>query len=130
MPGVSPDQTIDALYAFTYCERSESPNACVIKDGKPVFIGVSEILRISTWQAMDILKAELEFHLGELEEKVFFSSLLKLFIQDGMYKHPDYENASSFEVVCKVLNKLFKPYFSQFYRPIENEDFKRLIDKR
>ncbi|NVO21039.1 MAG: DNA gyrase/topoisomerase IV subunit A [Bacteroidetes bacterium] len=129
MPGVSPDQTIDALYAFTYCERSESPNACVIKDGKPVFIGVSEIVRISTWQTMDILKAELEFHLGELEEKVFFSSLLRIFIEDGMYKHPEYENSNSFDVVCKVLNKLFKPYFPQFYRKIENEDYKRLIDK-
>lgn len=128
-PGVSPDQTIDALYAFTYCERSESPNACVIMDGKPVFIGVSEILRISTYQTMDMLKAELEFHLGELEEKVFFSSLLKIFIQEGMYKHHDYENANSFETVCKVLNKLFKPFFPQFYRTIEDEDYKRLIDK-
>ncbi|MBK7029650.1 MAG: DNA gyrase/topoisomerase IV subunit A [Bacteroidales bacterium] len=129
LPGVSPDQTIDALYAFTYCERSESPNACVIMDGKPVFIGVTEILKISTWQTVHILKTELEFQLGELEEKVFFSSLLKIFIQDGMYKNPDYENANSFENVCKVLNKLFKPYFSEFYRTIENEDYKRLIDK-
>jgi topoisomerase-4 subunit A len=129
LPGVSPDQTIDALYAFTYCERSESPNACVIMDGKPVFIGVSEILKISVWQTVHILKTELEFQLGELEEKVFFSSLLKIFIQDGMYKNPDYENANSFESVCKVLNKLFKPYFSEFYRTIENDDYKRLIDK-
>lgn len=129
LPGVSPDQTIDALYAFTYCERSESPNACVIMDGKPVFIGVSEILKISAWQTVHILKTELEFQLGELEEKVFFSSLLKIFIQDGMYKNPDYENANSFESVCKVLNKLFKPYFSEFYRTIENDDYKRLIDK-
>ncbi|MBK7213628.1 MAG: DNA gyrase/topoisomerase IV subunit A [Bacteroidales bacterium] len=128
-PGVSPDQTIDALYAFTYCERSESPNACVIMDGKPVFIGVSEILRISTWQTVQLLKDELEFQLSELEEKVFFGSLLKIFIQEGMYKHPEYENANSFETVCKVLNKLFKPYFPQFYRTIENEDYKKLIDK-
>jgi topoisomerase-4 subunit A len=128
-PGVSPDQTIDALYAFTYCERSESPNACVIKDGKPVFIGVSEILRISTLQTVEMLKTELEYQLGELEEKVFFNSLLKIFIQEGMYKHPDYEHASSFEVVCKVLNKLFKPFFDQFYRTIQDEDYKRLIEK-
>jgi len=128
-PGVSPDQTIDALYAFTYCERSESPNACVIMDGKPVFIGVSEILRITAYQTMEMLRAELEYQLGELQEKVFFSSLLKIFIQDGMYKHPEYENSSSFENVCKVLNKLFKPYFPQFYRTIQNDDYRRLIDK-
>ena len=128
-PGVSPDQTIDALYAFTYCERSESPNACVIMNGKPVFIGVSEILRISTQQTLDMLREELEFHLGELEEKVFFSSLLRIFIEDGMYKHPEYESSGSFDVVCKVLNKLFAPYFPQFYRVIENDDYKRLIEK-
>ena len=128
-PGTSPDQTIDALYAFTDCERSESPNSCVIIAGKPRFIGVSEILKISTDNTVKMLKAELEYELNELREKHFFSSLLKIFINEGMYKHPEYENSGSFEIVCKVLRKLFEPFLDQLIRPITDEDFKKLIDK-
>lgn len=128
-PGVSPDQTMDALYAFSDCERSESPNACVIMNGKPHFCGVSEILRISTQQTVNLLKAELQIHLDELMERVFFNTLLKIFIREGMYKNPKYENAATAEIVYKELDTLFEPYFSEFYRPIEEEDYKRLIDK-
>jgi len=127
--GVSPDQTIDALYAFSDCERSESPNSCVIMNGKPNFCGVSEILRISTQQTVNLLKAELQIHLDELLEKVFFNTLLKIFIREGMYKNPKYENATSAEIVFKVLDTLFEPYYQEFYRPIEEEDYKRLIEK-
>lgn len=128
-PGISPDVTIDALYAFTDCEVSISPNTCVIKDDKPHFMSVNDILTESTLFTKDLLKQELEIRLKELQEKIFFSSLLKIFIQEGMYKNPDYENSGNFDAVVEVLNKLFEPFFDQFYRAILPEDYKRLIDK-
>ncbi|TWR27348.1 DNA gyrase/topoisomerase IV subunit A [Mucilaginibacter pallidiroseus] len=128
-PGISPDVTIDALYAFTDCEVSISPNTCVIQDDKPRFMSVNDMLTESTHFTKALLKQELEIRLKELMEKIFFSSLLKIFIQEGMYKHPDYESSSDFETVVAVLNRLFEPFFAQFYRPITNEDYKRLIDK-
>jgi len=128
-PGISPDMTIDALYAFTSCESSISPNTCVIKDDKPHFMSVNDILTENTLQTKDLLKRELEIRLNELQEKIFFNSLLKIFIQEGMYKHPDYENAGDFDTVVQVLNTLFSPFFDQFYREIQPEDYKKLIDK-
>jgi len=128
-PGISPDVTIDALYAFTACETSISPNTCVIIDNKPHFMSVNDVLIENTKQTKALLKRELEIKLHELQEKIFFSSLLKIFIQEGMYKHPDYENAGDFETVVEVLNCLFEPFFPQFYREITPEDYKRLIDK-
>lgn len=128
-PGISPDMTIDALYAFTSCESSISPNTCVIKDDKPHFMSVNDILTENTLQTKDLLKRELEIRLNELQEKIFFNSLLKIFIQEGMYKHSDYENAGDFDTVVQVLNALFTPFFDQFYREIQPEDYKKLIDK-
>ncbi|PAW95490.1 DNA topoisomerase IV [Mucilaginibacter sp. MD40] len=128
-PGISPDVTIDALYAFTDCEVSISPNTCVIQDDKPRFMSVNDMLTESTHFTKDLLKQELEIKLKELMEKIFFSSLLKIFIQEGMYKHPDYESSTDFETVVGVLNRLFEPFFPQFYRPITPEDYKKLIDK-
>lgn len=128
-PGISPDMTIDALYAFTSCELSISPNTCVIKDNRPHFISVNDILIENTKQTKSLLKQELEIKLRELQEKIFFSNLLKIFIQEGMYKHPDYENAGDFDTVVQVLNGLFTPFFDQFYREILPEDYKKLIDK-
>lgn len=128
-PGISPDVTIDALYAFTACETSISPNTCVIIDNKPHFLSVNDILITNTNQTKELLKRELEIKLHELQEKIFFSSLLKIFIQEGMYKHADYENAGDFQTVVSVLNRLFEPFFGQFYREILPEDYKRLIDK-
>ncbi|PRD56389.1 DNA gyrase/topoisomerase IV subunit A [Sphingobacterium gobiense] len=127
--GISPDVTIDALYAFTACETSISPNTCVIIDNKPHFMSVNDILIANTKQTKALLKLELEIKLHELQEKIFFSSLLKIFIQEGMYKHADYEHAGDFDTVVKVLNSLFEPFFAQFYRAITPEDYKRLIDK-
>ncbi len=127
--GISPDVTIDALYAFTDCEVSISPNTCVIRDEKPHFLSVNDILIENTGQTKELLRRELQIKLNELQEKIFFSSLLKIFIQEGMYKHPEYENAGNFETVVSVLSGLFEPFFVQFYRPIEAEDYKRLIDK-
>jgi topoisomerase-4 subunit A len=128
-PGISPDVTIDALYAFTDCEVSISPNTCVIQDDKPRFMSVNDILTESANHTRGLLKLELQIRLNELMEKIFFSSLLKIFIQQGMYKHPEYENSGNFEVVVEVLNKLFAPFLDQFYRPILPEDYKKLIDK-
>ena len=128
-PGISPDVTIDALYAFTSCESSISPNTCVIKDDKPHFMSVNDILTENTLQTKELLKRELEIRLNELQEKIFFNTLLKIFIQEGMYKHPDYENAGDFDTVVQVLNNLFEPFFDQFYREILPEDYKKLIDK-
>ncbi|ULT26529.1 hypothetical protein KUH03_06620 [Sphingobacterium sp. E70] len=75
------------------------------------------------------MKRELEIRLNDLQEKIFFNSLLKIFIQEGMYKHADYENAGDFDTVVQVLNRLFEPFFEQFYREILPEDYKKLIDK-
>lgn len=128
-PGISPDVTIDALYAFTDCEVSISPNTCVIQHDKPRFMSVNDMLTESTHYTRELLKQELEIKLKDLMEKIFFSSLLKIFIQEGMYKHPDYETSTSFDEVLVVLNKLFEPFFPQFYRPIIADDYKKLIDK-
>lgn len=128
-PGISPDVTIDALYAFTDCEVSISPNTCVIQDDKPRFISVNDMLSESTLYTKELLKLELQIKLKELMEKIFFSNLLKIFIQEGMYKNSDYESSGSFDVVVEVLNKLFTPFFPQFYREILPEDYKKLIDK-
>jgi len=128
-PGISPDVTIDALYAFTDCEVSVSPNTCVIQDDKPRFMSVNDMLVESTNYTRELLKMELDIRLKELMEKIFFSSLLKIFIQEGMYKHPDYEGSSTFELVVETLTRLFTPFFPLFYREILPEDYKKLIDK-
>ncbi|MGF7081904.1 DNA gyrase/topoisomerase IV subunit A [Mucilaginibacter sp. UYCu711] len=128
-PGISPDVTIDALFAFTDCEVSISPNTCIIQDDKPRFMSVNDMLTESTHFTKELLKQELQIKLKELMEKIFFSSLLKIFIQEGMYKHPDYETSGTFEEVLVVLNRLFEPFLPLFYRPIVAEDYRKLIDK-
>lgn len=128
-PGISPDVTIDALYAFTDCEVSISPNTCIIKGDKPYFMSVNDILIESTHHTKNLLRLELEIKLAELKEKIFFSTLLKIFIQEGMYKNPEYESSGNFETVVEVLNHLFEPFFPAFYREILPEDYKKLIDK-
>jgi len=128
-PGISPDVTIDALFAFTDCEVSISPNTCVIQDDKPRFMSVNDMLTESTHHTKELLKQELLIRLNDLKEKIFFSSLLKIFIQEGMYKNPAYETSVNFEHVVEVLNTLFEPFFKQFYREILPEDYKKLIDK-
>jgi topoisomerase IV subunit A len=128
-PGTSPDVTIDALYAFTDCEVSISPNTCIIKGDRPYFMSVNDILTESTLHTKSLLKQELEIKLADLKEKIFFSSLLKIFIQEGMYKNPEYENSGNFDTVLLVLSRLFEPFYSLFYREILPEDYKKLIDK-
>ena len=124
--GQSPNITIDALYAFTDCEVSISPNACVIIDEKPHFISVNEILRISTQQTVDLLKQELEIKKGELLEKLLFSSLEKIFIENRIYR--DIEECETWEAVLETIDKGLDPYKKDFYREITTEDIIRLTE--
>lgn len=124
VPGISPDKTIDALYAFTDCEVSISPNACIIENDKPRFIGVNEILKISTRQTLELLKRELEIEKGELQESYLFASLEKIFIKDEMYI--DFKNYSDKETLFAYLDERFKKYKKQFIRVITNDDFEKL----
>jgi topoisomerase-4 subunit A len=127
-PGISPDVTIDALYAFTDCEVSISPNACVIIDDKPHFMGIQEILRVSTNQTVDLLRQELEIRKGELMEKVLFSSLEKIFIENRIYR--DIEECETFELVIQTVDKGLEPYKKDFYREITEEDILKLLEIR
>lgn len=124
VPGISPDKTIDALYAFTDCEVSISPNACIIENDKPKFIGVNEILRISTHQTLELLKRELEIEKGELQESYMFASLEKIFIKDEMYI--DFKNYSDKPALFAYLDGRFTKYKKQFIRAITNDDFEKL----
>ncbi len=127
-PGISPDVTIDALYAFTDCEVSISPNACVIVDEKPQFIGIAEILRVSTDQTVELLKQELEIRRNELMERLLFSSLEKIFIENRIYR--DIEECETFESVIAMVDKGLEPYKKDFYREIVEEDILRLLEIR
>lgn len=125
-PGVSPDQTIDALYAFTDCERSESPNACVIVGSKPHFIGVSEILRVSVQQTLSLLKMELAIRQKELMEALLFASLERIFIENRIYR--DIEECKTWEAVIVAIDKGLEPYKPDFYREITRDDILRLTE--
>lgn len=127
-PGISPDVTIDALYAFTDCEVSISPNACVIIQDKPHFVGIAEILRVSTNQTVDLLKQELEIRKGELMEKLLFSSLERIFIENRIYR--DIEECETFELVISTVDQGLEPYKKDFYREITEEDILRLLEIR
>ncbi len=123
-PGTSPDVMIDALYAFTDCEASVSPNCCVIIAEKPHFIGVTEILQITTDSTVRLLKRELEIRRAELMEKLLFSSLEKIFIQEEMYiNFKNYDNKHDLFI---YLDNCFEPFKPQFYREINDEDFEKL----
>ena len=123
-PGVSPDKMIDALYAFTACESSIAPLGCVIEDNKPLFIGVSEMLKISTNRTVDLLRRELEIQLAELENKWHFSTLEKIFIREEMYI--DFKLYSDRETLYEYLYKQFEPFKASFVREITDEDLNKL----
>lgn len=127
-PGVSPDITIDALYAFTECEVSISPNACVIIDEKPHFVTVSQILKTCTDQTVHLLKRELEIKRFELKEKLLYSSLEKIFIENRIYR--DIEECETFEAVIQTIDAGLTPYKNDFYREIVEEDILRLTELR
>ena len=127
-PGLSPEIAIDALYAFTDCEISISPNACVIVKDKPQFMKVNDILKYNTEHTVKLLKQELEIRKGELMEKILFSSLEKIFIENRIYR--DIEECETFEDVIKTVDKGLKPFKKQFYREIIRDDILRLLEIR
>ncbi|MDF2374943.1 MAG: DNA gyrase/topoisomerase IV subunit A [Verrucomicrobiales bacterium] len=126
--GVDTDQTLQALYAFTDCEVSISPNSCVIQDDKPRFLGVSEILRHSAKQTRELLKQELEIKLGELEEKWHFSSLEKIFIEKRIYRR--IEECETWEAVIAEIWEGLRPYLGMFLREVTEDDIVRLTEIR
>lgn len=123
--GVSPDKTIDALYAFTNCEMSISPNTSVIIDNKPMFLSVNEILKIATNSTVNLLKMELEIRRGELEEQWHFASLEKIFIEQKIYIQFD---GKSYEEAIEVTHKLLKPHIKHLKRDVTDDDVKRLLE--
>tara|TARA_R110002124_G_scaffold138576_6_gene302259 strand:- start:205531 stop:208224 length:2694 start_codon:yes stop_codon:yes gene_type:complete len=126
--GISPDKTIDALYAFTNCETSISPLGCVIEDNKPLFIGVSEMLRRSTDRTVELLKSELEIQLSELEEQWHFASLERIFIENRIYR--DIEEEETWEGVIKAIDKGLQPHIKHLKRKVTEEDIVRLTEIR
>ncbi len=126
--GISPDKTIDALYAFTNCEISISPLGCVIEDNKPLFIGVSEMLRRSTDNTVQLLKQELEIKLNEFEEQWHFASLERIFIENRIYR--DIEEEETWEGVIQAIDKGLQPHIKHLKRAITEEDIVRLTEIR
>lgn len=127
-PGVSPDKTIDALFAFTACETSVAPLGCVIEDNKPRFVGVSEMLRVSTARTKDLLQQELEIQLSELEEQWHFLSLERIFIENKIYRL--IEEESTREGVIRAVDDGLKPHTGHLKRAVTEEDILRLLDIR
>ena len=124
--GTSPDKTIDALYAFTDCEISISPNACVIQDDKPIFISVNEILKISAAHTQDLLQKELEIRKGELENQWHSLSLEKIFIKNRIYR--DIEECETWEAVIAAIDKGLKPHVKKLKQPVTEDDIVRLTE--
>ena len=127
-PGASSDKTIDALYAFTDCEVSVSPNCCVIQDKKPIFTNVSNLLKISTDHTRDLLKWELEIRKGELEEQYFYTSLEKIFIENRIYKEKQFEDATSPEKAIAFIDKALEPFKAKLIREVKEDDIRKLLD--
>ncbi len=128
MPGSSSDKTIDALYAFTDCEVSISPNCCVIYEKKPIFTTVSQLLRFSTDHTRDLLKWELEIEKSELEEQYFYTSLEKIFIENRIYKEKEFEDATSADIAVAFIDKALEPFKPTFIREVTREDILKLLE--
>jgi topoisomerase-4 subunit A len=127
-PGVSPDKTIDALFAFTACETSIAPLGCVIEDHKPYFVGVSDMLKISTHRTVQLLKSELEIQLDELEEQWHFLSLERIFIENRIYRL--IEDEETWEGVINAIDEGLKPFTKHLKRAVTEEDIVRLTEIR
>lgn len=126
--GVSSDRTIDALYAFTDCEISISPNCCIIEDDKPHFITVSDVLKISTDRTKELLKLELEVDKKEKLESLLFASLEKIFIEERIYKDDQFENAKNMDVAIQHIDKRLEPFKKDFIREIDRDDILKLME--
>ena len=127
-PGTSSDKTIDALYAFTDCEVSISPNCCVIDDRKPHFLTVSDVLRKSVDNTRDLLRRELEIHRDEVRENLHFASLEKIFIEERIYKDKEFEQAPTMDAACEHIDLRLTPYYPQFIREVTKDDILRLME--
>lgn len=127
-PGISPDITIDALYKFTDCEVSISPNACVIVDQKPQFLGVQDLLRLSVDKTKDLLEQELKIKLNELQEKWHYTSLEKIFFEEKIYKELEKKH-ETWDKVLEAIDKAFVPFKKQLRRDITREDIIKLTEK-
>jgi topoisomerase-4 subunit A len=127
-PGVSPDKTIDALYAFTECEVSLSPNSAVIWQDKPRFIGMTELLRLSAERTRELLRLELEIELGELQEKWHFASLEKIFIENRIYR--DIEECETWDEILAAIHTGLAPHVGHLLRPVTDADVERLTEIR
>jgi topoisomerase IV subunit A len=127
-PGISPDITIDALYKFTDCEVSISPNTCVIIDQKPHFVSVNELLKISAENTKELLQKELEIRLGELQDKWHYTSLEKIFFEEKIYKELEKKH-ETWEKVIQSIDKAFGPFIKQLRRPVTREDILKLTEK-
>ena len=124
--GISPDKTIDALYAFTNCEMSISPLTCIIQDNKPVFLGVSDILKTSTDKTVELLKKELKIKLGELEDQWHNASLERIFIENKIYR--DIEEETTWEGILSAIDQGLKPYIKNLKREVVDDDLIRLTE--
>ena len=127
-PGVSSDKTIDALYAFTDCEVSISPNCCVIEDNKPQFLTVSDVLRHTTDRTKDLIRQELEIRKGELLEQLHFQSLEKIFIEERIYKDKKFEEAPNVDKVCEHIDERLTPYYPTLIREVTKDDILKLLE--
>ncbi len=128
MPGVSSDKTIDALYAFTDCEISISPNCCVIDGRKPQFMAVGDVLRRSVDHTKGLIRRELEIRRDELLEQLHFASLEKVFIEERIYKGKEFENARSMDAACEYVDGRLAPFYPQFVREVTRDDILRLME--
>ncbi len=129
-PKTSSDKTIDALYAFTNCQISISPNCCVVDHDKPVFITVSEVLKRSTDNTVDLLKRELEIERSELIEQLLSLSLEQIFIDERIYKDKEFENAKNIDAALSHIDKRIEPYKKDFIREITRDDLAKLLEIR
>ena len=127
-PGVSPDKTIDALYAFTDCEVSVSMNCCVIYDNKPHFLTVSDILRRTTDNTLQLLKRELEIERAELQEDLLFATLERIFIEERIYKDKEYEESRSKDEACQHISRRIEPFKHLFIREVTRDDLDKLFE--
>ena len=127
-PGVSSDKTIDALYAFTDCEVSISPNCCVIDDQKPHFLTVSDVLRKSVDNTLDLLRKELEIRKSEIQEALHFASLEKVFIEERIYKDKEFEQAKDMDAACEHIDYRLTPYYPTFIREVTKDDILKLME--
>lgn len=128
LPGTSSDKTIDALYAFTSCESSISPNCCVIHDNKPWFLNVSDVLKANTEKTVDLLRQELEIQHQELLEQLHFASLEKIFIEERIYKDKKFEDSKSLDEAIAHIDTRLEPFKKDFVREIVKEDIARLME--